>query len=485
MIDIRVLEGIKPERVMYHFEEISKIPRCSHEEQRISDHLVAFGKNLDLETIQDEALNVIIKKPGYKGYENSPTVVLQGHMDMVGEKTNESNHDFSTDQIKIEIDGDYIIARETTLGADNGIAVAMALSILESKDIPHPPLEVLITSNEEAGMTGAYALDPKHIDGKILINMDSEEEGTILVSCAGGERNLVTIPVKWEEIPKGQESYELVVTGLQGGHSGLEIDKGRANSNKIMGRTLYKLDDMVNISYIEGGSKSNAIPRYSKAILTIDKDKVEDVQSKLAGVEKEIKTEYHISDKDIKLVLKKLQKNNNKIFSKQTGINLIRSLMLIPNGIQSMSKDIEGLVESSINLGVVQTLEDSITIESAIRSSVGSLKSYISSQIEIMANLIGVQWKSISSYPAWEYNSESYIREIFKDAYRDIYGQDINIAAIHAGLECGVFDQKFEDMDMISFGPNMYGVHAPGEKLNIESTERIYKLLINVLERIK
>jgi dipeptidase D len=481
-----ILEGLKPQRVMYYFEEISKIPRCSYDEQRISDYLANVGRELGLEVIQDKALNIIIRKPAYKGYENSSTVILQGHMDMVGEKTDSSNHDFSKDPIKLEVEGDYIIAKETTLGADNGIAVAMALAILESKDIPHPPLEVLITSNEESGMTGAAALDPENITGKILINIDSEEEGKILVSCAGGERNLITIPIEWNETLDDEDMYELVVFGLKGGHSGMEIDKGRGNSNKIMGRVLERLNRSININlyHIEGGSKSNAIPRYAKAVISMEKSNIEKANLSIKEIEKELKFELLSVDKDIELSFTKTKEKKDRAFSKGTTKKIISSLMLFPNGVYTMSMDIEGLVESSSNLGVVKTTDDSVTMESAIRSSVGSLKTYIADQIRLLAENLGAEWESTSSYPAWEYSRESYIRDIFKDAYKEIYNKDINIDAIHAGLECGLFKEKFVNMDMVSFGPNIYGVHAPGEKLSISSTERSYNLLSKVLEKI-
>ena len=482
-----VLEGLKPERVMYYFEEISKIPRCSHDEERISNYLAKVGKKLGLEVIQDEALNIIIKKPGSKGYENSPIVVLQGHMDMVGEKTDNSNHDFSKEPIKLEVDGDYIFARETTLGADNGIAVAMSLAILESNNISHPPLEVLVTSNEESGMSGAAALDQNNIKGKILINIDAEEEGTIIVSCAGGERNLITIPIEWNELPKNKELYELVVTGLKGGHSGMEINKGRGNANKIMGRILDTLNRNIDIGlcYIEGGSKSNAIPRYARAIVSIPSESVEETYLFISNIENDLKFELGSSDKDIRLELSKSTEDKDKVFNNITMRNVITSLMLLPNGVQSMSMDIEGLVESSNNVGVLKTIDNEVTIECAMRSSVGTLKTHISNQIKLLAETLEVKWESSSSYPAWEYSKESYIRNIFKEAYKEMFSKDINIAAIHAGLECGLFKDKFKDMDMVSFGPNLYGVHAPGEKLSISSTERTFKLLLKVLERIQ
>lgn len=483
---MRSLEGLQPERVFYYFNEITKIPRCSYDEKRISDYLAQTGRNLGLVVIQDEALNVIIKKPASKGYENRPVVVLQGHMDMVCEKSDDSDFDFSKDPIDISVEGDFIMAKETTLGADNGIAVAMCLAILESKDIKHPPLEVLITSNEESGMTGAGKLDPSNINGRILINIDSEEEGTILVSCAGGERDIISIPLETEEFSKGKKVYSLKVSGLLGGHSGMEIDKGRGNSNKIMGRVLDNLDRAVDfdIISIEGGSKSNAIPRLSKTIIAIEDKDMELAKSVISEVQKGLRFELASSDKNVEVALEPIDYKTDKVLSADTKNKIISALVLIPNGVQSMSMDIEGLVESSNNLGVVKTLEDMITIECAIRSSIGSLKGRISHEIRRLAELMNCKWERFSSYPAWEYNKDSYVREVFKKAYRELYNDDLKVAAIHAGLECGLFKEKFGDIDMVSFGPNLYGVHAPGEKLSISSTKNTWDLLLKVLETI-
>ncbi len=484
---MRVLDGIKPERVMYYFEEISKIPRCSYEEQKISDYLVELANSFGLEAIQDEALNVIIKKPGTLGYENAPTVVLQGHMDMVCEKKDSSNHDFSIDPIKFKVDGDLIVAEDTTLGADNGIAVAMGLAVLEDNSICHPPLEILITSNEETGMTGAAALDVNNIEGKILINIDSEEEGTALVSCAGGERNLISIPIVWENLKEELPIYKVQIKGLKGGHSGMEIVKERGNSNRILARVLERLNREfgINLIFAEGGSKSNAIPRSAFAKISFEANKFQKIEELVNEIEKELKIELQAKDKDIEISIDKTDECSSKVFSDDVKSSLINILFLIPNGVQSMSMDIEGLVESSNNLGVLKTLKDEITIECAIRSSLGSLKKNIANTIKLIAELNNAKFESSSSYPAWEYNSESYIREVFKKSYEELYGEHLKVDAIHAGLECGLFDEKFEDMDMISFGPNIYGVHAPGENFSISSTERTYKFLLKILENIK
>ena len=482
----RKLEGIKPERVFYYFEQITKIPRCSFHEEKISNYLKSFGDEQGLETIQDEALNIIIKKPGYSGYENSPTVVLQGHMDMVCEKEDSSNHDFSNDPLDLKIEGDFLKADRTTLGADNGIAVAMCLALLESKDIPHPPLEILITANEESGMGGAFALNPNHIDGRVLINIDSEEEGNILVSCAGGERNLVTIPIEWVDNSEGSIAYSIKTAGLKGGHSGMEIDKGRGNANKILVRILAAIKDECEISlaHIEGGSKTNAIPRNGEMIICLSGKEnafIEVVNAYKEQIQKELKD----SEPNFEIIIEKMDDKINKVLSEDSLNRVIAALTLIPTGVQSMSADIEGLVESSNNLGIVKTLEDEITIESSVRSSQGTLKKNIAMQIETASDIAGGKWKSYSSYPAWEYKKDSKIREVFKRVYKAQYGKNVTVTAIHAGLECGLFAEKFENMDMISFGPDMTGVHTPEERLSISSTERTYRLLLNVLKEIK
>ncbi len=483
----RVLEGLKPERVFYYFEEISKIPRCSGHEEQISNYLADLGKKFGLETIQDDSLNVIIKKPGTPGYENSPTVILQGHMDMVCEKEESCSHDFSKDPIKLKVEGDFITAEGTTLGADNGIAVAMCLALLESKDVPHPPLEVLITADEEAGMNGAKGLDPKNLTGKILINIDSEEEGKALVSCAGGENDLVTIPIEWQN-PKGSEAYYIKTTGLQGGHSGMEINKGRGNANRIIARVLsyVKSQCHVELANIEGGSKSNAIPRNGLALVVIDKKDEDAFLKAVKAMEETIQKELIASEPDFSLVVEKANEKVDKVFTEDSLERVIAALMLIPTGVQSMSMEIEGLVESSNNMAIVKTEDDKVTIESALRSSKGSLKELISQQIQAVAKLVKGTWESHSSYPAWEYKEDSKIREVFKKVYREQFGKELEIEAIHAGLECGMFDEKFGgSLDMISFGPNMYGVHTPQEKLSISSVERTYQFLLAVLKELK
>jgi len=479
---MRKTEGLKPDRVFHYFEELTKIPRCSYDEKRVSDYLKEVGEGLGLEVVQDQALNIIIRKPGTKGYEDKPVVIIQGHMDMVCEKADDCDIDFSKDPIPFEVDGDFIVAPKTTLGADNGIAVAMGLAIIESEDIPHPPIELLITTNEESGMTGAKELDVKKLKGKILVNIDSEEEGTLLVSCAGGTRLMVTAPVKWTE--GRNKAYELRISGLKGGHSGMEIDKGRGNSNRLLARVLTGMKGIdYELLHIEGGSKSNAIPRLSIARLSMDDDNLHKAKGIVERYQEAFRKEFATTDEGVQVSLAEID-HDGKAMTRETRDRIIGAMMLIPTGVQSMSQDIEGLVESSNNMGVVTTHEDRVTIENAIRSSVKTLKEYIAAQIGSMADGLGLQWETSGDYPAWEYRKDSYIRDVFIQAHKEITGKDPKVEAIHAGLECGLFDEVMEDVDMISLGPNMAGVHAPGERLSISSTERTYKLLLEALKKI-
>ncbi|HMM69399.1 MAG TPA: aminoacyl-histidine dipeptidase [Gudongella oleilytica] len=475
-------EGLKPERVFHYFEELTKIPRCSFDEKRVSDYLKSVGEGLGLETIQDEALNIIIKKPGSKGYESKPTVIIQGHMDMVCDRSEGFDIDFSRDPIPFEVRDGLIMAPNTTLGADNGIAVAMGLAILEDKTLEHPPLEVLITTNEESGMTGATQLDKKNLSGKILINIDSEEEGKLLVSCAGGKRFSIEIPVNFKVTDKS--SFTLKVSGLKGGHSGMEIDKGRGNSNRLLARALDGLREIdYDLCHIEGGSKSNVIPRLSSAIICLADSDIEKARVIVNEMEKHFKGELSTSDPDVTLTLEKT-KDRVKAFEDTVKLKVIAALLLVPNGVNSMSMDIEGLVESSNNMGVVSTLEDKVVVENAIRSSVKSLKDMLSRQMEIIAESLGANWSSSGEYPAWQYRKDSYIRDLFAQTYREISGKEMEIEAIHAGLECGLFYELLGDIDMVSLGPDMWGVHAPGERLSIDSVERTYNILVEVLSKI-
>lgn len=481
------ISQLKPQKVFQYFEEISKIPRGSGNEKAISDYLVNFAKTHGLEVIQDSAMNVIIKKGPTPGYENAPTVIIQGHMDMVCEKNKDTIHDFEKDPIQLRVVDDMLYATDTTLGADNGIAIAYALALLDSEDIPHPPIEVLMTVEEETGMGGAMAADPSHLQGSILINIDSEEEGKLLVSCAGGIRTRQILPILWESPKAGWIPYAIRIRGLKGGHSGMEIDKERGNANKLMGRILNDLSDAFafGIAEINGGSKMNAIPRECDAVLCIDPNNIQLLENKVSGWDQIFKNELRVSDPEVTVKLEKMQSLPAKVFSKETADKAIASLVLIPNGVQSMSMDICGLVESSTNLGVVVTDEKEIRFESAIRSSVRSLKYKILDEAKMIAKILGCELVADSDYPEWAYNPDSKIRPLFQKVYKEMFGKESEIIAIHAGVECGLFKEKMEHLDMISFGPDLYDVHTPNEHLSISSTERTWEYLLAVLKEIK
>ncbi|HHW67223.1 MAG TPA: aminoacyl-histidine dipeptidase [Epulopiscium sp.] len=482
-----VLEGLEPKSVWQYFEEISQIPRGSGNEKRISDYLVEFAKKHQLEAIQDHALNVIIKKPGTPGYENAPAVILQGHMDMVCEKNKDTKHDFLKDPIHLKVNGDFIEAEGTTLGADNGIAIAYSFALLASEDIPHPPLEVVITTNEETGMEGAAELDASKLEGKILINMDSEAEGEFLVSCAGGARAHLVLKPEWIPGKKEGAVYSIQIRNLKGGHSGQEIDKGRGNANKMMGRILFDLQEKMsfNLISVNGGLKDNAIPREMDAIVQVSDNEVEKLTEVIDEWNEIFKNEYRTSDGDVNVRLELVRESTDEILSEETKRKVIDVLTLIPNGIQTMSMDMEGLVESSTNLGVVITDRESIQFISAVRSSVKTRKYAIINQIKRLADVVGAEFFTRGEYPAWQYTPHSKLRNLFAKIYEEKYGKKPSINAIHAGVECGFFAEKIEGIDMISIGPNMYDIHTPDERLSISSAKRTWEFLLAVLKEIK
>lgn len=482
-----ILKDLQPVEVFKYFEKLTKIPRGSGNEKEVSDYLVSFAKENNLEYVQDPALNVVIKKNASQGYENSPLIVLQGHMDMVNEKNSEIEHDFTKDPLKLRIIDDKVYATGTTLGADNGIAVAMGLAILSSDEYQHPAIELLVTTSEETGMDGAMALDPQNIKGRTLINIDSEEEGTLLVSCAGGVTAKVSIPVELESAGEKLVPFSIKIKGLKGGHSGMEIDKGRGNSNKLMGRILMSVlsETDFRLCSLNGGSKHNAIPRESEAVILVNSKNSDFIKKKIQECEEAFKNELRTPDPDIKVEYEVLQKTPPKMFSKESTENTVNYLYLTINGVTSMSMDIKGLVESSLNLGVVATYEDKVEFISAIRSSVRSLKNELYQMLTVTAKINGGTVVGESDYPEWAYDPDSRIRTIFENVYEKMYGEKPHISAIHAGLECGLFAEKFGELDAISFGPNLYDVHTPNENMSISSVQRTWKYLLEVLKNIK
>ena len=477
------LQNTEPKEVFKWFYEISQVPRGSGNERAISDFLVKFAKDRNLEVHQDKAMNVIIKKPGTAGYEKSPTVIIQGHMDMVCEKDASSNHDFLKDPIKFVVKGEMLYADKTTLGGDDGIAVAYALTVLDSKDIPHPPLEVLITTEEETGMGGAMALTDEHLQGTRLLNIDSEEEGVFLVSCAGGANIHVFFDIK-KEAAKGK-FLKITVGGLLGGHSGIEINKQRANSIKLLGRILYniKQNEKINIVEISGGSKHNAIAKDAYAVIA-----AENTEAVLKIVEKmtaDFKNEYRAVDKLLTVTANETQNPSGQMFTKELTLNLIDFMASIPNGVQYMSMEIQGLVQTSLNNGVLEEIDGRIKFTTSVRSSVKSALDEIVDVLRIQAERCGAEFKKVSEYPAWEYSPDSPVRDAAVNVYKKLNNKEPLITAIHAGLECGLLKKTLPKVDAISFGPNLYDVHTPNEHMEIASVERVWKFLLAYLAELK
>jgi dipeptidase D len=484
---MKILSSLKPEKVFNFFEEISAIPRGSKNEEQISEYLLNFGKSRGLETIQDKALNIIIKKDATPGYETIPAIIIQGHMDMVWEKNLDTEFDFENEGLKLLIDGDFIKAKGTTLGADNGIAVAFALTILDSNDIPHPKLEVLLTSDEETGMSGAMALDGSLLEGKYLFNIDTEEEGEIYVSCSGGNRTTFTIPVTYTDTIL-ESFYNISIRGLFGGHSGMEIQLQRGNSNKIMGRILKAISDKLTINLIEinGGSKTNAIPREGDALISVAKKDIKILNEIVADVTKNIIEELRVSDAGVKISITEAKETKPpKVMDSDTTNRVINTLFLYPNGVQRMSLDIEGLVETSLNLGVLTTEDKGVVLQSAIRSSVDAAKALLTKEVETLAVITGAKFEQGASYPAWKFNPNSKLQDMALEVHEKSTGKKAGIKAIHAGLECGLLGEKLPDCDMISFGPNMFDVHTPEEKLSISSVENVWSFLLDLLKSSK
>lgn len=490
------IENLYPEKVFHYFNEISKIPRGSKNEKKISDWLLNFAKERNLEVVQDDVLNILIKKPATKGYEDYSPLILQGHMDMVWEKNKETKFDFETQGIELKIEDGFLKANGTTLGADNGIAVAYALAILDSNDIKHPALEVIITTDEEDGMTGVNGLDYSLFKGKTLINLDTEEYGQVYVSSAGGGRTTTTF--SFDPKPLDNKKYTLVsieVKGLTGGHSGAEIHLGLGNANKILGDVLYHLSKAytISINYIDGGDKVNAIPREAVAHLGIDlrdEESFEKFERLLKYAFDNILLDNRVIDKNAVLEVKKLTEDellgSKKRLKFLDTLRLIAFLREFPNGVSRMSENIKGLVETSINLGVIKTtFEDEkiiIKAQSLPRSSVNSSLEKLFYEVEVLSKKHVGKVTIDSSYPSWEYKRDSKIREIILDSFKELNRKRAEVKAIHAGLECGIFANNIENLDIVSIGPNIYGAHTPEERMEIESVGKTWELILKVLE---
>lgn len=480
-----ILDHLEPKALMGFFEDICAIPHGSGNTKGISDYCVNFARERGLEYFQDALNNVIIIKPAAPGYEASPAVMLQGHLDMVCAKDAETTIDFMNDGLDLATDGKYIFARGTSLGGDDGFAVAMMLALLDSRDIPHPRLEAVFTVDEETGMYGAAGIDLSALKARTMINLDSEEEGVFTVGCAGGVRANCLFPAHRENVRL--TPLEIVISGLTGGHSGQEIDKGRGNANILMGRILNALTAVggVRLVRLSGGSFDNAIPVECSACIAVDSalaPEMAKIVDETAGL---LKAEHRLSDPGFTVACSAAPEAPLTAVDLPCSLAIIDALVLFPNGIQAMSLDIPGLVQTSLNLGILRLEDDGMHASFSLRSSVGSQKQALEIKLDRLCRRLGGSVSFAGSYPAWEYRADSPLRELMVSVYEKQYGKKPEVVTIHAGLECGLLSEKLPGLDCVSCGPDMKDIHTCGEKLDIASVKRLWDFILEVLARMK
>ena len=479
------IAALEPQALWKHFAALNAIPRPSKHEEHVVEWVMEFGRSRNLETALDEVGNVLIKKPATAGMENRETVVLQSHLDMVCQKNNDTDFDFMTEGIRMRIDGDWVKAEGTTLGADNGIGVAAILGLLDASDIPHPALEALFTIDEETGMTGALGLQGGFLSGSILLNLDTEDDDEISIGCAGGVDVTSTCRYAAEDVAEGTAGLTLTVKGGSGGHSGMDIHKGLANANKIMNRLLLAASDQVDfrIASIDGGGLRNAIPRESSALLALAKEDVADFKEALAAYFEGVRAEYATTDPDLALVMDDAP-SPVQALPEATQEALLLAIQACPVGIHRMSPDLDDLVQTSNNLARVQVGDGAVTIQCLCRSSVDTEKWDHARSIQAAFALAGLDTEFSGSYPGWTPNPHSAIVSLLKDLYVERYGEQPNVLACHAGLECGILGTNYPAMDMVSFGPNIRGAHSPDERVQISSVQKFWGYLLDALTRI-
>lgn len=478
-------EKLYPQRVFYYFEQIAAIPHGSRNTKAISDYLVNFAKEHNLVWYQDENNNVVIVKEASAGYEAAEPIIIQGHMDMVCEKEKGVDIDFEKDGLKLYIDGDFLKAEGTTLGGDDGIAVAYALALLDSQEIAHPKLEVVITVDEEIGMLGAEAIDLSMLTGHTMLNIDSDVEGSFLTGCAGGMAVNVTLPIK--RVMQSGEKVALTITGLEGGHSGSEIDKEHGNANILMGRLLRALfeETPFGIISLAGGLKDNAIPRECVTELLVPQENVNLVKEIADKLDIELKKEFMTADPSVCIEFEDLGKKEESILDFGSVSRVIFYLRSVPNGVQHMSQVMHGLVETSLNLGIMELKEDALHTVTSIRSSVGTRKADLLDRVTAIVELLGGEAEVEGDYPAWEYKQDSSLRPQIAKVYKQLYGKDPVFETIHAGLECGLLSEKIKNLDCVSFGPDNFDIHTPKERLSISSTGRVWDFIVEFLRQAK
>lgn len=478
------IHDLEPREVFSEFYEITRIPRPSKHEQQIGAYLIGWAKRHNLEYQTDDAGNVVIRKPATKGYENHDGVILQAHQDMVCEKNGGTEHDFMTDPIETWVDGDWLKACGTTLGADDGIGMAMGLAALASDKLQHPALECLFTIDEETGLTGAFALKEGMLEGKTLINLDSEDDGEVFIGCAGGIDSMAYFPITYQPVSEGFAA-RISVKGLMGGHSGDDIDKGRGNANKVLVRFLYQLmnNTSLQLARISGGNLRNAIAREAEAVIVVPFEYREQLRIDFNIFTAAIQNELRNPETELQLELESVDRPD-KVFTDDMTQRLIRALLACPHGPIRMSQDMKGLVETSTNLASVKEINSEIVIATSQRSSVESAKHAIKDMVSSVFELAGAKVTHGDGYPGWKPNTQSHVLDVTVGAHKDLFGSEPKVRAIHAGLECGLFLEKYPYLDMVSIGPGMVGVHSPQERLNIPSTGRCWKWLQEILKRL-
>jgi dipeptidase D len=480
------IDGLKPAGLWKYFAEISKIPRPSKHEAAVAAFVVGTAKKFGLECAQDPAGTVVVRKPASKGLESRPMVCLQGHLDMVPEKRPDKKHDFLKDPITLVRKDNTMMADGTTLGADNGVAVATSLAIMADASLVHGPLEFLFTIDEETGLTGAHSLQPGFLKSKILLNLDSEEEGALYVGCSGGRDTMGTWPLDTEAAPAGTVGLEIKVGGLRGGHSGLEIDKGRGNAIKLLNRVLLGLAPLgARLSRIDGGNKRNAIPRDAVALVFIPKKHLDEAKALVSAMHDTCRAELSASVDPSPEITAAPFKGRCKVLKKGVQKKLTMALAGLPHGVVKMSADIPGLVETSTNLGVITTGKKDIAVSTSQRSSVASEIVEIAQGVRAVFELAGATVTGSDGYPGWKPNLDSPILKTAIATYKELYGKEPEVKAVHAGLECGIIGEKYPGMDMVSFGPTLEGVHSPDEKIYIDTVEKYWDFLLAILRNVK
>lgn len=480
-----VTDNLQPADVFRYFGELCSIPHGSGNVKQISDYCVEFAKKHGLKYRQDESFNVIIWKVASCGYEDRPTVILQGHLDMVAVKEPDCLKDMEKEGLELEVDGDFLSAKQTSLGGDDGIAIAYALALLASDEYEHPALEAIFTVDEEIGMLGASALELSDIKGRIMMNIDSEEEGIFLAGCAGGGTAACTVPI--DKCQSEGVLCKIKLEGLRGGHSGTEIICQRANANVLIGRVLFKLSQSVKFSVlsISGGEKDNAISKAAQAEVIIKECDADRTVSEIRLLEKELKNEYAATDEELKISVSVDNKAASySVFSDSSAEKLIMALIQLPYGVQKMSSDIPGLVQTSLNLGIIKENSEGVVLYYSVRSSLGSEKDFLVDRIKAFMQFIGGKCEMSGLYPAWEYIRESYLRDVMSSVYEKMYGKKPKVETIHAGVECGIIADKIGKLDCVSFGPDIYDIHTTRERLSISSARRTWEFILEVLKAV-